>query len=529
MTFDNVSVLAAVNDQLSVDPGASGTVNVLANDTGPSGSTLTVSAFTQGSKGTVSNAGGGSLTYVPGASAIGVDSFSYTVSDGLGDTATATVSVSINGLRAWYRFEEGTGSTTADLTGDPYTCALQGTTWSTGVEGTGGVTFAGTSSSYGTVPALNLNTNTMTLTGWVKRSGSQSSWTGIAFCRSGSTVSGLHFGTANELRYTWSNSASTYNWNSTLTVPDGQWTFVAMVVTATNTTLYMQPQGGAMRSAVNNLANSAAAFDGPMMLGQDPNGGVRYFNGQMDEMRIYNIALDAASVASLAAAAPVTATPASATSLPASSLTTSLSVLGSSNFYPEASLTYNWSVLSVPSGAITPVFSSNGSNASKGTVVTIYQSGAYSFQVTMADPFGGTSTSIVNKTLTLKPMDAWRVAKFGTSATIPAVAANEVDGDLDGLSNLMEYALNTSPTAFQRDTLPVFAYEGSNVSITYRQNDVATDLLYTVEQSQDLVHWIPASPVNTTLSDDGSTRLIKATVPLNGASRLMLRLNVTPQ
>ena len=88
------------------------------------------------------------------------------------------------------------------------------------------------------IPAMNLNTNTLTITGWIKRSGNQASWSGIVFCRAGNTTAGLHFGTANELRYTWNDSASTYNWNSGLTPPDGVWTFVALTIEPTRAIIY---------------------------------------------------------------------------------------------------------------------------------------------------------------------------------------------------------------------------------------------------------------------------------------------------
>ena len=526
-TFDNVSLMVAANDMLAVNPGAPGTVNVLANDTGPSGATLTVTSFTQGSKGAVVNNGGGSLTYTPVASAIGTDSFSYTVSDGIGDTATATVNVSINGLQAYYKFEEGSGTTSADATGDGFTCTLQAaTTWTTGIEGTSGLAFTGTSTSYATIPALNLNTNTVTITGWVKRSGSQSAWTGLVFCRAGTTTCGLHFGTANELRYTWNGGSSTYNWNSGLTVADGQWTFVALVVTPANATIYMQPQGGSMLSATNSVANTAAAFDGVTTFGQDPNGGTRYFNGSMDEVRLYNTALDGPTIAGLAVAVPAVATAAGTASVPSSSLTTSLSALGASSIYPESGLTYTWTATSIPAGATAPVFSAGGTNAAKSATVTTWQSGSYTFLVTIADPGGGSTTSSVSATITLKPMDVWRVQKFASNATNPAIAGAAVDNDGDGLDNLLEYALNTNPLASQPGVLPTPAFDGANLSLTYRQNDAATDVTYSIEQSQNLTNWSPANPTTTLLSDDGATSLIKASVPVGSAQALMLRLKV---
>ncbi len=527
VTFDNVKLMLALDDALTVNPATAGSVNVLANDVGPTGTTLSIASLTQGAKGTVVNSGSGNLTYTPAVGAVGFDTFSYTVSDGIGDTATATVTVRINGLQAYYRFEEGTGATSVDATGDGYDGTLQGATWGAGVEGTGGLLFAGTSTSYATLPALNLNTNTLTITGWVLRNGSQSSFSGLVFCRDGSTVSGLTFGTANELRYTWNNVAATYNHSFGLTVPNAQWTFVALVITPTNAKMYMQPQGSAMQSATFTQTHAASAFDGVTSIGQDPNGTARYFNGSMDEVRIYNTALDAATVASLAAATPTVATAAATAPVAFTSLQTTLSALGASNFYPESSLTYTWAATSIPSGATTPVFSANGTNAAKNATVTTYRSGSYTFRVTITDPTGGTTTSSVNVTIALTPIDAWRVAKFAAAATNPAIAGTTVDNDHDGLVNLLEYALNTDPLTPNATGLPTIAIEGGNIAFTYRQNDAATDLTYAVEQTGDFTTWTAATPTNITLSFDGTTRVIKALIPINAATRQMVRLRVT--
>jgi DNA/RNA endonuclease G (NUC1) len=88
----------AVNDSATVaeDSGAN-TVSVLGNDTDVDGDTLSVSAVTQGAHGTVAN-NGGSVSYTPAANYNGPDSFTYTVSDGHGGTATATVSVNVTAV-----------------------------------------------------------------------------------------------------------------------------------------------------------------------------------------------------------------------------------------------------------------------------------------------------------------------------------------------------------------------------------------------------------------------------------------------
>ena len=73
------------------------TISVLANDSDPDGDSLTVSAVTQGSHGTVTRLTT-TVIYTPAANYFGTDSFTYTASDGKGGTATATVSVTINSV-----------------------------------------------------------------------------------------------------------------------------------------------------------------------------------------------------------------------------------------------------------------------------------------------------------------------------------------------------------------------------------------------------------------------------------------------
>jgi len=397
-TFDHISVLAAQNDALSVAPGGTGTVNVLANDTGPAGTTLTVSAITQGVLGTVVDTGGGVLQYTPlSGTTADSDSFTYTVSDGLGDTATATVV--INGVLAYYKFDEGSGTASADATGDGHTCTLSGATWTTGIQGTGALSCAGTSGSSAGIPALNLNTNTLTLTGWVRRSGTQNPFAALVFCRAGTTACGLHLGAANELRYTWNNSGSTYNYNSGLTLPDAQWTFVALVVTPDNATLYLQPQGGTLQSAVNPVANAVAAFDGVTTLGLDPGNSARCFRGALDEVRVYNTPLSADQIAALAVATPTVATAAAAAPAIVTSTNTALSVLGASTVFPESALSYTWATTSVPAGAAMPAFTINGSHAARNTTVLFSQAGRYTFSATIADTSGSTVTSSVTVTV----------------------------------------------------------------------------------------------------------------------------------
>ncbi len=84
----------AVNDTKATPPETAVTISVLANDTDPENDTLTVTAVTQGSKGSVTH-NGTTVTYTPNTNETGSDSFTYTISDGNGGSDTATVSVQL--------------------------------------------------------------------------------------------------------------------------------------------------------------------------------------------------------------------------------------------------------------------------------------------------------------------------------------------------------------------------------------------------------------------------------------------------
>jgi YD repeat-containing protein len=76
-----------LNQPLTFDPRE--------NDSDPDGSTLTITARTNGTKGSVTINGGTSLTYTPQAGQSGADSFTYTIADADGQTATANVAMTI--------------------------------------------------------------------------------------------------------------------------------------------------------------------------------------------------------------------------------------------------------------------------------------------------------------------------------------------------------------------------------------------------------------------------------------------------
>jgi VCBS repeat-containing protein len=92
ITIGNASPVA-VQDTVGVIAGHVASGNVLTNDHDADGGTLSVSSNTAPAHGTAAVAGDGSFTYTPVAGFSGTDAFNYSISDGQGGNAAATVNV----------------------------------------------------------------------------------------------------------------------------------------------------------------------------------------------------------------------------------------------------------------------------------------------------------------------------------------------------------------------------------------------------------------------------------------------------
>ncbi len=100
------------------------------------------------------------------------------------------------------------------------------------------------------------------------------------------------------------------------------------------------------------------------------------------------------------------------------------------------------------------------------------------------------------------------------------------DLDGDGLTNLLEYALNLDPLVSDRAGAPQFSLESKSAALTYTKIVAATDLSYIVEESADLMTWNEAPTRDEILYDDGVTQIVRANVNLGGAPLLFLRLRI---
>jgi photosystem II stability/assembly factor-like uncharacterized protein len=137
------------------------------------------------------------------------------------------------------------------------------------------------SGDYANVPELNLSTNEITFTAWVKPNGTQPDYTGIVF--NDGTSAGMNF-REGKLAYHWPGGA--WWWNSNLEIPNDEWSYVALVATPSGITLYVNGIG-----ATHNFSADVVNF-GTMKLGSYKGWGSRNFNGEMDEVCIYNRSLN---------------------------------------------------------------------------------------------------------------------------------------------------------------------------------------------------------------------------------------------
>jgi hypothetical protein len=189
------------------------------------------------------------------------------------------------GLVGWWKLDDAPGSSTAvDCSKNRYHGTHTHLSTSDNV-GLGGVargqcvSYDGVD-DYTALPALNLNSNTVTITAWVWIHPSEplADSDGIVFCRSGSTVSGLRGG--GTLKYHWNDQY--YGWNSGLTLSKSTWHFVAMAISPTQALLCVDDQ-----TAVNVNNHVAEAFDGETRIGMH-NYSSSYIPAKIDDVRIYN-------------------------------------------------------------------------------------------------------------------------------------------------------------------------------------------------------------------------------------------------
>ena len=160
-----------------------------------------------------------------------------------------------------------------------------------------------TAAAWVSVPALNLNTNTVTITAWINPNVDPiTAYAAIFYSRRGSADPGgvgIQYTSDNQIGYTWNGGQEpTWGFLSGLRAPANQWSFVAVVIDPTKATLYLYNKNGQF-STNNAIPHTSEAWDGSALIGADPNHLERTFDGMIDEVAVFNYAFTQTQVQNL--------------------------------------------------------------------------------------------------------------------------------------------------------------------------------------------------------------------------------------
>ena len=245
---------------------------------------------------------------IPSGSASG----SFTASAGnVTSTTTAAVTATLNnksitvsltiqppagnpGLMAAYSFSEGSGSTVADSSGNGNTGQLSGATWTTSGKYGSALVFNGTSAVVNIKDSTSLHLTTgMTLEAWVNPSTVSNAWRDVIY--KGNDNYYLE-GTSHRNQYP--ATGGTFGGTDvplmgTKALAANTWTHLAATYDGSTLRLYVN---GAQVSSLSQSGNLLTSSN-QLQIGGDSFYG-QYFQGTIDEIRIYNLALTAAQIQS---------------------------------------------------------------------------------------------------------------------------------------------------------------------------------------------------------------------------------------
>jgi glucose/arabinose dehydrogenase/fibronectin type 3 domain-containing protein len=229
------------------------------------------------------------------------------------------------GLVGAWSFNEGIGTTAADASGNGNTGTVNAATWTTQGRFDGALSFDGLSSTVRVPNAASLNfTSAMTVSAWIRPAATQNDWKTVlqrqndAWFLNASTSAGpLRPGFGGTF-----GSSTDYVAGPTAS-PVGAWTHLAATYDGSTIRLFVngtqvasRAESGAIQSVTNPL----------WIGGNQPYG--EYFNGLIDEVRVYNRALPQSEIASdmntpVVPGAPDTTAPSTPTGLTATAVSAS--------------------------------------------------------------------------------------------------------------------------------------------------------------------------------------------------------------
>lgn len=242
------------------------------------------------------------LIFVPTAHKVLAQAFSpndiiLPVSSGSSDTL-------LDGLVGWWKFDEGSGTTAADSSGNGnHGTLINGPTWVAGRVGSGALSFSGSSAQYvdfGNAASLNL-TAALTMACWVKFAVVGGFGQTFLNKNEGGGYGIICDNTpgANRIEtFFYINGAYANAGEAWSNYSPGTWYHICATFDGVDTKFYRD--GSLKQTVARSGTISTVAY--PLCAGVNP-GAIysQYFNGAIDDARIYNRVLNSTEIAALAA------------------------------------------------------------------------------------------------------------------------------------------------------------------------------------------------------------------------------------
>jgi alpha-tubulin suppressor-like RCC1 family protein len=142
----------------------------------------------------------------------------------------------------------------------------------------------------------------------------------------------------------------------------------------------------------------------------------------------------------------------------------------------------------------------------------------------------GVTATTYTITVRATAYESWKATTFTNQADRdnPAVSGPNASPAGDGITNLMKYALALNPLVCGAGDLPKPAVQAGYLTLTYRRNQQATDVTYTVEAC-DLLdgNWHATNTVVSQVDKGGYWEVtVRDTVPMADNPRRFMRLKV---